>query len=311
LRRRLVHHLRRRGYLTDRRLADAFLAVPREVFLPEHTRRLGLEAIYRDEAIVVRRDPRSGAPRSSSSQPAIMALMLQMLDPGPGDRVLEIGAGTGYNAALLGHLTRPGGRVVTVDIAEDVAAGAAAAVRRLGGEAEVIVADGRIGLPGPHQFDCIEVTASSAEVPQAWHDQLAPGGRLVLPLRLSTSRESTHAVTAFAKSASGFDSIGITCGGFMPLRSPSADPVDPTGGGWRSASAAFEVPEVPDVPEGPDPAEPEESSGDQPDAALGPPLSISREEVAALRIAVRYDRAPTGARWVFERSDHWIGVDLG
>lgn len=290
LRRRLVQHLRRRGYLEDSRIANAFLAVPREVFLPEHTFRLGIEAVYRDEAIVVRRDPASGAPQSSSSQPAIMALMLQMLDARPGDRVLEIGAGTGYNAALLDRLTRPDGLVVSLDIAEDVAAGAAAAIQRLGGQVEVVVADGREGLPGPTRFDRIEVTASSADVPRAWYDQMAPDGRLVLPLRLSTARDSTHAVTAFRKSASGFDSIAVTAGGFMPLRPPSADSAD--------------------LPVGEAPSSPPEGSELDPDAAVGPPLSISREQIAELRVVVRYDQEPSNVQWVFARTDHWIGVTL-
>ncbi len=99
LRRGLVDHLRTRGHLRDDRVAAAFAAVPRELFLAEHAERHGLADVYRDDAIVTQRDP-AGTPTSSSSQPAIMAEMLEMLDLRAGQRVLEIGAGTGYNAAL-------------------------------------------------------------------------------------------------------------------------------------------------------------------------------------------------------------------
>src|SRR5688500_14718603 len=98
MRRRLVAYLRRRGYLHDRRIGRAFLEVPREVFLPDELRRGGLPGVYRDDAIVTRRDPSTRAPTSSSSQPAIMAMMLEMLGVEDRHRVLEIGAGTGYNA---------------------------------------------------------------------------------------------------------------------------------------------------------------------------------------------------------------------
>lgn len=221
-----------------------------------------------------------------------MALMLQMLGAKPGDRVLEIGAGTGYNAALLDRLARPDGTIVTVDIAEDVAAGAAAAIERLGGQAKVVVADGHNALPTVAPFDRIEITASSADVPRTWHDLLVAGGRLVVPLRLSTARDSTHAITAFRKSASGFDSIAVTAGGFMPLRSPSVD-AEATVVGEEPPSAL------------PEPSEAQAASVD-----VGAPLSIDREQVASLRVMVRYDEMPSDAQWVLERSDHWIGVAL-
>src|SRR5918993_589471 len=122
LRHDLVERLRRQGYLTDDRVADAFGEVPRENFLPEYADRLGLAAVYRDEAIVTRRDPETRLPTSSSSQPAIMARMLEMLDLRAGQRVVEIGAGTGYNAALLDRLVGPKGSVTSVELDREVAA---------------------------------------------------------------------------------------------------------------------------------------------------------------------------------------------
>jgi protein-L-isoaspartate(D-aspartate) O-methyltransferase len=269
LRRRLVQHLRRRGFLQDPRVADAFLAVPRELFLADVVQGSGLAAVYHDEAIVIERDPVTGMPLSSSSQPAIMALMLQMLDVRPGHRVIEIGAGTGYNAALLHRLVEPEGMVATIDIEPDLAARAAAALAALGARVQVVVADGRLGLPGAAPVDRIEVTASSDEIPRAWYDQLRSGGKLVVPLRLSATLESTHAVTAFQKVPGGFDSLAVTPGGFMPLRRPAA--------------------------------------GEEPDHV--PHLSLERDAVSELRIAVRYATEAAGLRWTLRRSDHVIGVD--
>src|SRR5215472_11009728 len=118
---RLVDELRDSGRLTSRAVEAAFRAVPRHVFLPEM---VATEA-YQDEAFVVKTGD-DGMPVSSSSQPAIMAIMLEQLGLARGNRVLEIGAGTGYNAALMAFLVGTGGSVVTVDIDADLAARARA-----------------------------------------------------------------------------------------------------------------------------------------------------------------------------------------
>lgn len=86
-------------------------AVPRHLFVPDAT----VERAYSNEAVVTHRDA-DGVAVSSSSAPGVVASMLEQLDVQPGHRVLEIGAGTGYNAALLAHLADPAGEVTTVDI---------------------------------------------------------------------------------------------------------------------------------------------------------------------------------------------------
>jgi protein-L-isoaspartate(D-aspartate) O-methyltransferase len=218
LRRELVEHLRREGHLTDDRVEAAFLATPREAFLPGHAERHGVRAVYRDEAIVTRRDARTGTPLSSSSQPAIMARMLEMLDVEPGQAVLEVGAGTGYNAALLAHLVGPEGSVTSVDLDRDVAASARDGLLATRTAVAVVVGDGRAGAPDVAPLDRIVVTASTPSVPRAWFDQLVPGGLLVVPLRLSTVLFAVQAIAVFRKVAAGFDSVGVTAGGFMALR---------------------------------------------------------------------------------------------
>src|SRR5438034_2728332 len=115
LRRKLVRELEEAAGITSAAVRNAFIAVPREVFIPEVAQAKGLEAIYRNDVFVTKQDSR-GQAISSSSQPGIMAPMLELLDLAPGHRVLEIGAGTGYNAALIKHVVGRRGRVVTVDI---------------------------------------------------------------------------------------------------------------------------------------------------------------------------------------------------
>ncbi len=127
----LVADMRAKGVLSSPRVEAAFLAVSREHFLQEVLADGGLEAVYRDEAIVTKRNDQ-GLPLSSSSQPSLMAKMLDLLDVQGGDRVLEVGAGTGYNAALLAHLTGPSGRVTSIDIDPDLARRARRSLRVAG-----------------------------------------------------------------------------------------------------------------------------------------------------------------------------------
>ncbi|NMO55156.1 methyltransferase, FxLD system [Actinoplanes sp. TBRC 11911] len=119
-----------------------------------------------------------------ASHPDVVAEMLDMLDVHEGHNVLEIGAGTGYNAALLKTLTGPTGSVTTVDINADVTAAARHHLDDTGfHNVKVITRDGADGAPEGAPYDRIIVTVGAWDVPHAWWDQLKPDGRLVLPLR--------------------------------------------------------------------------------------------------------------------------------
>jgi protein-L-isoaspartate(D-aspartate) O-methyltransferase len=175
---RLVSELRSSGRLTSRALEAAFRAVPRHVFLPE----IAATEAYQDEAFVIKTDD-DGMPVSSSSQPAIMAIMLEQLGLARGHRVLEIGTGTGYNAALMAFLVGEQGSVVTVDIDADLAARARANLAAAGyPEVVVICGDGGFGAPKQAPFDRIIVTAGAWDLAPDWLAQLGPDGRIVLPL---------------------------------------------------------------------------------------------------------------------------------
>lgn len=185
LRDRLVETLLAGGTLRDPAVAAAFRRVPREVFVPG----LELERVYRDDAIVTKTE--GGVGVSSSSQPSIMAIMLQQLDLRPGQRVLEIGAGTGYNAALLRELVGPAGRVTTIDIDEEVAGWARERLDAAGyPEVGVYAADGADGWPAAAPYDRIILTVGAADIAPAWVEQLLPGGVLVIPLWINTAQVS-------------------------------------------------------------------------------------------------------------------------
>lgn len=207
----LIDGLKARGLLAGPRIEAAFRAVPRHLFLPGRD----LVEVYTDQAIPTHRDA-DGFGTSSSSQPAIMAVMLAQLSPQPGERILEIGAGTGYNAALIAQLVGAEGRVVTVDLDETVAAEARANLARAGVEGvEVVAADGGLGWPPGAPYDRIIVTCGPADLPPAWWDQLRPGGRLVVPLTLAPGVARS---CAFDLEAGVLIARSLEPCGFMPLR---------------------------------------------------------------------------------------------
>ncbi|MGH3867800.1 MAG: methyltransferase, FxLD system [Pseudonocardiaceae bacterium] len=161
-----------------REVETALRTVPRHLFAPG----VPLDKAYADGSIVTKRNER-GDPISSVTAPRIQAMMLGQLQAAPGQRVLEIGSG-GYNAALLQELVGPDGAVTTIDIDQEVVDRARARLAAAGyHDVRVLCGDGEFGAAEYGPFDRIIVTVGTWDIAPAWVEQLAEGGRLVVPLR--------------------------------------------------------------------------------------------------------------------------------
>jgi protein-L-isoaspartate(D-aspartate) O-methyltransferase len=220
---RLVDELRDSGRLTSPAVEAAFRAVPRHLFLPE----LAAGQAYQDEAFVIKTDA-GGLPLSSSSQPAIMAIMLEQLGVSRGQRVLEIGTGTGYNAALMSHLVGERGSVVTVDIDADLVVRARQNLDGAGYPGVIVLCgDGGYGVPGYAPYDRLIVTAGAWDLAPDWLAQLGPGGRIVLPLSL----RGIQLCTALERADGHWRSRTACRCGFIRMagRFASPEPITPVG----------------------------------------------------------------------------------
>ena len=161
-------HLKARG-IDDPLLLEAMGTVPRETFVPEHLQ----EFVYEDSALPIE----SG---QTISQPYIVARMIELAEIKPGDKVLEVGAGSGYAAAVMSRMAN---KVFAIERHEELAKLAAARLKRLGyANAEIVCADGTKGLAEEAPFQAIIVSAGGPHVPEALKQQLAIGGRLVVPV---------------------------------------------------------------------------------------------------------------------------------
>ena len=218
LRERLVAEVQQASGVRDEGIIAALRDVPRHLFLPH----LAPADAYLDDAIVTKRDA-AGQAISSSSQPAIMAIMLDQLGLGAGQRVLEIGAGTGYNAALMSHITGPAGAVVSVDIDDDLAAQARGHLAAAGyPDVTVVAADGAGGYPPGAPYDRLIATVGVSDLAPAWLEQAGPGARIVVPL----SVRGSQVAVAFERAASGghWVSRSVVPCGFMRIRGALAGP---------------------------------------------------------------------------------------
>ncbi|WP_020388989.1 methyltransferase domain-containing protein [Kribbella catacumbae] len=209
------------GNIADPRWQAAFRAVPRHLFVPRFYRNdqegssivelasgdHWISAVYSDIHLVTTEDV-----RSSSTAPSLMASMLQALELVGDERVLEIGTGTGYNAALLSERLGPD-QVVSVDIDPDLVAQARERLEVAGYRPFVAVADGVNGYPDAGPYDAVIATCRLDYIPPAWLQQLRPSGVIVAPLGAG--------VAVLRKSATGDEAAGEflpAAAYFMPLR---------------------------------------------------------------------------------------------
>ncbi|MFE5815623.1 methyltransferase domain-containing protein [Streptomyces sp. NPDC056479] len=217
---------------------EAFAAVPRHLFVPYYyvgiaggyERRWGespdpaarerwVRGAYADTPLATRL--RDGELLSSSSQPSLMAMMLVALEVAEGDRVLEIGAGTGYNAALLAHRLGDDDLVTTVDLEPEITESARRHLEAAGHRPAVVTGDGARGVPERAPFDRIIATCTLPSIPRAWLAQCRPGARVLTPLATGlvalAVRDAEHAEGRFLH----------TPAYFVPLRGGSRNEPEP------------------------------------------------------------------------------------
>ncbi|MBI1903513.1 MAG: protein-L-isoaspartate(D-aspartate) O-methyltransferase [Planctomycetia bacterium] len=187
--------------IVDARVLAAMREVPRHEFVPQH---LAIYA-YDDKPLPI-------GFGQTISQPYTVAFMCQAMSLHGGEKVLEIGTGSGYAAAVLSHLAE---RVYTIERIAELAAEAAERLRRLGyANVEVRTADGTLGLADAAPFDAIVVTAGAQTLPPAYQEQLAEGGRIVIPIG-----PTRHSQTMWRYTRVGDDLLGEDLGpfAFVPL----------------------------------------------------------------------------------------------
>ena len=167
----LVEQLVASRYIRDPGVRDAFLAVPREAFVrPEDA-----DDAYADVPLPIGRG-------QTISAPSMIAIMLEEARLAPGDRVLEIGTGSGYHAALVAHLVGPQ-NVVSIERIPRLAEWARSNLARVGLSAvTVVVGDGSLGYPERAPYDCMMATAGAPDIPDPWRLQLSPRGRIIAPI---------------------------------------------------------------------------------------------------------------------------------
>jgi methyltransferase of ATP-grasp peptide maturase system len=240
----LVDELTTKGAIRSPRWAEAFASVPRHVFVPhwyeQQTNDKGitrwrlrdtgkdddaLAAVYRDQTLVTALDPATagqvgdttwtGVPTSSSTLPSLMAGMLEDLDVDDGHRVLEIGTGTGYNAALL--CARLGEQsVYSIDIDPSLVRAARRRLAEIGVEPQLVAGDGQAGYLAGDRFDRIIATCSVPRIPAEWIEQTKSGGIIVTDVSLGIEGGLVRVSVDDEQQAVGH--FTTTSGRFMPAR---------------------------------------------------------------------------------------------
>lgn len=227
LRAKLTADLVARGVLDSLHWREAFRAVPRHRFVSRYTvlfpdgapqqydltdpaqHDAALTAAYWDTPLVTQEDDK-GTPTSSSSEPSMMAMMLEAADLRPGMNVLEIGTGTGYNAALLTHaLGAPS--VTSVDLHPGLVKAATEALHREGYEPTVVCGDGGQGCAQRAPYDRIIATCAVTRIPAAWREQLKPGGVIVANIGFGLARLTLTG-------NGGLEGSFLDYASFMPMR---------------------------------------------------------------------------------------------
>jgi len=185
-RRLMVEELKALGYIVSKEVEEAMLAIPREVFVPEDQRPYA----YEDRPLPI------GFGQTISA-PSVVARMTELLQVRKGQKVLEVGTGSGYQASILAWLVGENGHVWTIERIAELAARAKGAIESigLGDRVTVIVGDGSLGYPEAAPYDRVMVTAAAPRPPRSLLSQLSVNGRMVIPI----GGRSSQVLTVFEK----------------------------------------------------------------------------------------------------------------
>lgn len=214
LRERLVRRLVQRGTISSGPAAAAMARVPRHVFIPE----VSIRTAYEDRVVLTKE--RGGQVLSTLSQPSAVGRMLEDLKVGPGMRVLEIGAGTGYNAALLAELTGDPSLVTTVEIDGGMVGRARHALKVAGYESVNVIHSDGLSFESDTPFDRIELSVEAPFIAPGWVRSLRDGGLMLLPLQLKGIRYFTPALRKYPDRLQAESDSGCS---FMTMRGPADD----------------------------------------------------------------------------------------
>lgn len=201
----LVERLKRRGYVQTRAVEEALRTVPRDAFVDT----AGPGDAYRDAPLPIGRG-------QTISAPHMVAIMLEALRLDVGQKVLEVGTGSGYHAALIAEVVGPEGRVVTLEYETELADRAGQAIQDLGyANVQVVQGDGGEGWPQAAPYDRINVTCAAPEIPTPLVDQTKVGGLILVPLGRHPS-----ALVRATRTDEGWEREDMGPCAFVPLRGP-------------------------------------------------------------------------------------------
>ena len=198
----LIKHLVKAGHLRTERVIQAFRRVPREAFVPEHL----IDYAYVDEPLPI-------GEGQTISQPLTIADMTEALEPKPGQKILEIGAGSGYQAAILAEIVGSKGKVISVERVEKLAKETRQRIAQLGYKnIKIVTGDGSLGYARKAPYDRIIVTCAAPSVPEPLKEQLKISGVMVIPVGSWLQQ-----IFKIRKTAAGFEQKSIGFYQFVPL----------------------------------------------------------------------------------------------
>ncbi|MEM5792765.1 MAG: protein-L-isoaspartate(D-aspartate) O-methyltransferase [Candidatus Aenigmatarchaeota archaeon] len=175
----LIESLKALGVLKSKRIIDAFMEVPRHLFVPEEH----LRYAYKDIAL-------PSLQNQTISQPYTVAVMLEALSPEIGDRVLDIGSGTGWTTCLLSRIVGPKGKVIGIEIEKKLVDFSMKNIKKIGVKnVEIIQGDGKKGYKKYSPYDCVLINAAYDHVPKLVQEQTKIGGRIVAPINVNHHQE--------------------------------------------------------------------------------------------------------------------------